>query len=64
MPPPASLASLLGTDPGAGTIALWICVILLVGGVILWVVTLLMLRGHGSGGRAGGVTPPAGTDAH
>lgn len=46
------LGNLLGTDPGAGNIAVWICVILVVGGLILWVVTLLMLRGAGGDGAA------------
>jgi len=51
--------ALLGTDPGAWNIAGWICVILVVGGVILWVVTMLMLRGDGGAGAGKSGTGPA-----
>jgi len=51
--------ALLGTDPGAWNIAGWICVILVVGGVILWVVTMLMLRGDGGAGAGKAGAGPA-----
>jgi len=55
--PSALAAAVLGTDPGAGNIALWICILVLIGGIVLWVATVLMLRGPGDSAAP---TPPGG----
>jgi len=43
------MPDLVATDPGAWNIIGWMLVIAVVGGVILWAVSTLLLRG-GSGG--------------
>ncbi len=56
--------ALLASDPGAGNIALWICIIILVvGSIVLWVVTQRMLRGPGDEGRGTTPSPPRGPES-